>query len=163
MGNRVRLSHYGDRRGLALENNKWGQQSSGAFGQQSVKYHDQAIRARMALELERCAPAQRDRLSGSDVRLQAVVAPTHVVPPASAQRVAHRLRFSTPASADWNAAFEVWLASSPIAHEANVTAEVMIWVARAGSMNRAGGSYPSQTWPQCGFSIYEGHTGQWPI
>lgn len=161
-GSRVSLDHYGDGRGLALENNQWGKQDSGANGQQAVWYDEQS----------RDFGWQWNWNGGQPHKVTAYPEVMFGYKPWSRRQTLCRLQalqslrvdyaFTTQASGHWNAAFEVWLTSSAIATENHITAEIMVWVARHGDINPAGG-YPTKTWPQWGISLHEGHTGQWPI
>ena len=154
-GSRVNLSNFGDTRGLALENNQWGQPASGAFGQQTVWYDEQTKDFGWDWDWNGARPH----------KITAYPEVMFGYKPWSRQRTLCRAQdlkqlrieyaFQTQASGDWNAAFEVWLTSSSIAHENSISAEIMIWVARNGSINPAGG-FASKTWPQWGLSLHEG-------
>ncbi|WP_020476515.1 GH12 family glycosyl hydrolase domain-containing protein [Zavarzinella formosa] len=67
---------------------------------------------------------------------------------------------SISATGAYNAAFDIWITSSPQADEASIRTEVMVWVCRRG-LNPAGGSSQLFDTPYGQMRIYEATMDAW--
>lgn len=152
----VDLAQYGDARGLSLENNQWGRERNGAQGQQYVWF-----------DAESGDFGWKWKWSGGAGGR--VVAYPEVIKghkPWARRQTLGRIQdtralsvdyaFQTQADGSWNAAFEMWLTRGPIAHEKDITAEIMVWVARdrEGALRPCGGE-PIRRWTGLGLSLHQ--------
>jgi hypothetical protein len=161
----VRLAEHGDTRGLMLENNQWGRPRNGAQGSQCVWYEPQGgsfgwdwnwsdagggrVTSYPEVMLGYKPWSRRETLGRVGDLAQLTV----------------DYAFDTVADGSWNAAFEMWLTRGAIAHEDQISAEVMVWVARdaQGSLRPCGGD-AIRTWPDRGLRLHQERSPQrWPI
>jgi hypothetical protein len=152
----VPLADYGDTRGLSLENNQWGRTRSSAVGDQSVWYDTANGQFGWTWNW--------NKSNGGRVVGYPEVMYGHK--PWSRRETLGRIdemrtlevdyAFETVADGSWNAAFEMWLTRGAIAHENEISAEIMVWVARdgAGALRPCGGD-AIRTWPDRGLRLYQ--------
>ncbi len=152
----VPLVQHGDTRGLMLENNQWGRVRNGASGDQCVWYDADSGQFGWRWNWRN---ANGGRVTGYPEVM-------HGHKPWSRRETLGRIdetralsvdyAFETVADGSWNAAFEMWLTRGAVAHESEIAAEIMVWVARdgAGSLRPCGGS-AIRTWSDRGLSLYQ--------
>ena len=152
----VSLAAHGDARGLALENNQWGRQRNGAEGEQYVWFD--------ADSGEFGWKWKWSGATGGRVTAYPEVVKGHK--PWARRETLGRIRdtqelavdyaFQTQADGSWNAAFDLWLTRGTTAHENEITAEIMVWVARdrEGSLRPCGGE-PIRRWSDRGLCLHQ--------
>lgn len=153
---RISLSDHGDKRGLALENNQWGRRRNDAQGSQSTWYDADSRHFGWNWEWT----------TTSGTRVTSYPEVMFGFKPWSRRETLGCVRdlkalavdyaFETSATGGWNAMFEMWLTRAATAHEDEITAEIMVWVARDadGAIRPAGGK-AIKKWPDKGISLHE--------
>lgn len=150
----VPLAKYGDTRGLALENNQWGKVRNGASGGQTLWYDAASGHFGWTWEWRDAAggrvTAYPEVMLGHKPwsRHETLGAIQHT------KALTVDYAFETVADGSWNAAFEIWLTRGPVAHENEITAEIMVWVARDGALRPCGGD-SIRKWPERGLQLYQ--------
>ncbi|MGH8515862.1 MAG: GH12 family glycosyl hydrolase domain-containing protein [Panacagrimonas sp.] len=157
----VCLAAHGDRRGLALENNQWGRTRNGATGQQTVWYDNE--RGEFGWNWN-WTGANGGRVTGYPEVVHGHKPWSHRETLGRIQQIgtlAVDYEFETVADGSWNATFEMWLTRGAKAHGNDITAEIMVWVARdAADALRPCGGEAIRSWPDRGLRLYQERSSQ---